>query len=185
MSAHNTVSFEVTGEGGYDFAGATAEGTNADALALEVEEARLEAEREMNRQINDQWSVYPLELPQTGVLTGESRGNDVIIRTPSDSGNYYVMFFEIPGDDYTADGELALTVFIRGGERYTARLPVGNYKLIYGTGKLWYGEEHMFGSRGSYNRMDGVIESENGYYSEVTLYVVEGGNTGLTPIPFP
>ena len=134
--------------------------------------------------IRERWLVEPVDTPRTGVMTGQSSGNEVRVRTSADSGNYYLQFYQLPGRDYTASGELKLTVFIRGGERHTVRLPAGNYSLIYGTGSTWYGEEYRFGPAGSYNRMDSLITSQRGYYTELTLYFIEGGNTGLTPVPY-
>ena len=75
-------------------------------------------------------------------------------------------------------------VYITAGQTYNVNLPSGYYKLIFGTGTEWYGTEYMCGPDGTYRQMDSVIDSAYGYYNELTLYYVVGGNTGLTNVPF-
>lgn len=124
------------------------------------------------------------ERPYTGVLYGTSRGNTCTVHTKGKEQDYYLRFYRISGNDLNEDGELELGVYIRSGNTYSFLLPSGNYKLICGSGKIWYGTKYLFGPEASYMRLDSVLESRSGYYNELTLYAVAGGNTGLSPVPY-
>jgi len=49
--------------------------------------------------------------------------------------------------------QMALTAFIRAGERIELKLPAGSYRIRYATGFEWYGEKHLFGEDTRYTQL--------------------------------
>jgi hypothetical protein len=76
--------------------------------------------------------------------------------------------------------ETVLTVFIHGGQSVKFEMPLGSYELKYASGKVWYGEEYLFGEETSYSKADAQFKCEqvgdriSGY--SVELYLQENGN---------
>jgi len=97
----------------------------------------------------------------------------------------HVAFFEIKssyGSNYLvklADAitnHAVLTVFVRGGDTVTTRVPLGTYVLKYADGDKWYGYDHRFGPGTGYSKADKLFtfDQETGY--TITLYPVPNGN---------
>jgi hypothetical protein len=97
------------------------------------------------------------------------------VRT-SPGQNYYVKL----KDNRTGSDVLGL--FIRGGESYKTKVPLGSYKLVYASGKDWYGEpdELYFGPNTGFSKADTVLEFAtigrriNGH--TISLVQVKDGN---------
>jgi hypothetical protein len=51
-------------------------------------------------------------------------------------------------------GNTALTIFARGGQAVSIKVPLGTYEFRYAAGKNWYGEDHLFGSETTYMRAE-------------------------------
>ncbi|MEP0879231.1 hypothetical protein NDA00_25885 [Funiculus sociatus GB2-M2] len=49
--------------------------------------------------------------------------------------------------------QMALTAFIRAGERIELKLAAGSYRIRYATGFEWYGEKHLFGEHTRYTQL--------------------------------
>ncbi|MDR0952476.1 MAG: zinc ribbon domain-containing protein [Oscillospiraceae bacterium] len=162
----------------------TVDPASIDEMFDQINESALQIEAEINDAINERWLISPQDMPSTGILVGTSSGNKCIVNTGNDVDGYYLRFFSYDGNGNLAQhGAMAAGVFIRGGASYTFYLPSGLYVLEYGTGSNWYGTEYMFGPLGDYTRLDGVIDSEYGYYNEVSLHT-SGGNIGSTDVPY-
>ena len=103
------------------------------------------------------------------------------VRTSSGQ-NYYVKL----KDNRTGSDVLGL--FIRGGESYKTKVPLGSYKMVYASGKDWYGEldELYFGPRTSFSKADKVLDFAaagrriNGH--TISLVQVKDGNLSTSSI---
>lgn len=87
-------------------------------------------------------------LPTTGILTRGFFGAGTAplgIKTRTGS-NYFVKLV-----DWTSKREM-LTVFIRGGEPFETKVPIGSYEIKYAVGESWYGLILDFGEGASYSR---------------------------------
>ena len=69
--------------------------------------------------------------------------------TTRESGNHY--FVKIV-DWYT--NKIVCTVFIRSGQSFNLKVPLGSYKLKYATGEKWYGMKFLFGPETAYSVAD-------------------------------
>lgn len=123
-----------------------------------------------------------LPRPETGMVlkTFASDGAGPFeIKTRGET-NYYVKLVR------SGKGSTAMTVFIRGGESYEARLPLGIYELRYAVGTHWYGTEKLFGGDTKYSRADDTFpirKTADGYSGwTVELYLQENGNLEVEPI---
>ena len=153
-------------------------------LKKSISTARKDAETAASKQINEKWLIAAQGIPGTGIILGDNSGNPCIIHTSAEAdGNYYLRFFQIAGS-LDEKGTLVAGVFIHAGDTYEFNLPSGNYKLIFGTGEQWFGTDYMFGPDASYCQMDSIIDSEGGYYNELTLYYVPDGNTSISSVPY-
>ena len=72
--------------------------------------------------------------------------------------------------------------FMKSGERYTIKLPKGNYTIKAAYGKTWFGEKDMFGDDGTYYKMNfyedgagGAIVLKSGYKYWITMRMSGGG----------
>ena len=80
-------------------------------------------------------------VPRTGDLQPRRRGNAIApfsIQTKTGS-NYLVKLVNV------ASSKDQIWIFVRGGEPYSTKLPVGNYMLRVASGNIWYGREQLFG----------------------------------------
>jgi len=70
--------------------------------------------------------------------------------------------------------------FIRGGDKISIKVPLGRYKVVYASGKKWYGHNKLFGNRTIYTKTDQdfifreTYQGVSGY--AITLYRVSNGN---------
>ena len=136
-----------------------------------IQTAKATAEATVSEQINAQWRVAPLEVPENGtILEGESAGNTIKFKTSAALGSYfYVRFYAISSEDATEDGTLQLGVFIKGGKSATFSLPSGYYRVSCLVGDNWYGLDQLFGK--DYKTYSGgnAIQSRDGYQNSVSF----------------
>jgi uncharacterized protein YceK len=114
---------------------------------------------------------YPaVDFPKSGRLSGSSKGTKVIYKIPSDGAARFLQMRKVDSD------ELAVSAFIRPGEKATVRVPKGMYYILLASGEIWYGEEHLFGDSGSYARTEDIEIMGSNYYHTITLGGAENGN---------
>lgn len=80
-------------------------------------------------------------VPRTGDLQPRRRGNAIApfsIQTKTGS-NYLVKLVNV------ASSKDQIWIFVRGGEPYSTKVPVGNYVPRVASGNIWYGREQLFG----------------------------------------
>lgn len=70
-----------------------------------------------------------------------------------------------PGSNYfiklvdARTGADALALMVKGGQYFEVDVPVGDYKMRYATGTIWYGEDLLFGSdTTNYYQADAVMD---------------------------
>lgn len=112
-------------------------------------------------------------LPMTGVLNKSFAGDGsapLEIKTRPGS-NYFLKVV-----DWTTKAKV-LTAFIRGGEPFETKVPVGSYEIRYATGQTWYGLIFDFGEGASYARCDDRFDFHrtaygfSGYTVELILQI--------------
>jgi hypothetical protein len=128
-----------------------------------------------------------LPAPSNGEVQTYTAGTplaDFTIR--SAPGTNYLVKLADPGN-----GNVAMTVFVIGGNTVNVKVPLGTYLVKYASGTKWYGYRDLFGPTTSYSKADAPLSfSQNG--SEIsgytiTLYKVENGNLqtkAITPSEF-
>ena len=95
------------------------------------------------------------------------------------------------GSDYLVrlyeSDHMILSVFIRGGETETFKVPLGTFELKFASGTQWLGYWDFFGQKTSYMKADETFTFRRGDgwidTCSITLYTVPGGNLELSPIP--
>lgn len=126
---------------------------------------------------------YPeVAIPVTGLThdyTSEERVAPLELKTSS-GANYLVKLVSAYSQ------KPAMTMFIRGGNTVSIKVPLGTYEVKYASGKKWYGEGHLFGPETGYNKADKLLTFKNTGYQitgfTITLYNVLNGNMRTTEI---
>lgn len=81
----------------------------------------------------------------------------------------------------------SMSFYIEGGKSADVLVPLGNYKLYYATGSVWYGESILFGEETACYECDDLFqfyEEEQSYMGwTVKLYPQTSGNLDTDPIP--
>ena len=114
---------------------------------------------------------YPaVDFPKSGRIGGSKSGTQVIYKTPKDGSARFIQMRKVDSE------ELAVSAFIRPGEKTTVRVPKGMYYILLASGEIWYGEEHLFGDSGYYSRTEDIEIKGSNYYHTITLGGVEDGN---------
>ncbi|WP_373089743.1 hypothetical protein [Sneathiella sp.] len=96
------------------------------------------------------------------------------LRTSSGS-NYFIKLVD------ARTGADAVAFMVKGGQYFEVDVPVGDYKMRYATGTIWYGEDLLFGSESTnYYQADAVmdfyIEGNQVSGHEVELILQANGN---------
>ena len=131
-------------------------------------------------------------IPPTGDIQSRRRRNAIapfsVETAPGPS--YLVKLVNI------SDARDQIMVFVRGGETYSTKVPLGTYHLKAATGQVWYGKENYFGTETRFLRVrntdrgndDGVQafkfhQSGNRLHGlTISFKKVVGGNTSEEPI---
>ncbi|MEA2839098.1 MAG: hypothetical protein QOF41_428 [Methylobacteriaceae bacterium] len=94
-------------------------------------------------------SSKPGNLPRTGTMT-KGRGKKLMAPFGVDT---------VAGPSYllklvsAANARDQTIIFVRGGESYKTKIPLGSYFLKAAIGHTWYGREHLFGPDTQFVRM--------------------------------
>lgn len=155
------------------------------ALWLKWYEAKAAAEKETSLRIESKWLVTAKPLPRAGVITGESRGNEITMMMPENDvdTHCYMEFYQISGLDLNEDGALALGVFVPNGKSASAKLPAGSYKLLAHCGAKWYGPGHAFGAEDAIFLYTKAIEITDGESLTVAFDITDAADaSGFVPV---
>lgn len=128
---------------------------------------QLDSSRAASRQVSPAFDEPAQALPSTGVYQAY-RSNRIApfrIVTRGD-GNFFIRMVDV------GSGNIALELFVRGGEVTETRMPLGSFELRYASGDTWYGPTHLFGPSTSYNKADSVFQFQQ-TGREISGYTVE------------
>lgn len=110
--------------------------------------------------------------PKTGLVSGSSSGTKCVFKVYDDGYDRCVSVYNSQTE------ELYSTIFIASGKTATVKIPQGTYYFIIGAGKIWYGEDHLFGDFGGYSKTGDRSIAGSKYYHTFTLNAKrEGTNT--------
>ena len=120
--------------------------------------------------------LTPVAEPRSGeILSGKKyTGNSEITIKASGSESCAVKL-------KTNSGAERLCFYVRAGDTVTVSVPKEYLYVYFASGSTWYGEEHLFGERTSYQKTPGTKDFVN-YTWEFTLYKVSDGNLTLDTI---
>src|SRR5204863_9360044 len=84
--------------------------------------------------------------PPTGDTQKRARKNGIApFRIETEGGaSYLIKLVSV------ANAKDQIVIFVRGGETYATKVPLGRYHLRAATGETWYGREDLFGPRTQY-----------------------------------
>jgi hypothetical protein len=120
--------------------------------------------------------VESIPLPLTSVLSTAYDPNlaNCPFKILADQKNYYVKLTDVMNENKTA-----AVFFIRSGEELVTKVPSGVYKLKYGAGNDWQGEQELFGQFAQYKESEQLHFVDNGYIQNgnvVSFYDTVQGN---------
>lgn len=85
----------------------------------------------------------PLPTPKTGDLEPRRRANAIApFNVVTEVGSNYLI--KLVRANNAKD---QIWIFIKGGEPYSTKVPIGNYRLRVASGDTWYGRQELFGPR--------------------------------------
>jgi len=114
------------------------------------------------------------------VFTKESRIAPFKVKTPLGSSHYFLKLVK------ASDKAPVLTFYIRGGQTFELKVPLGTYRLKYASGETWYGLKHYFGEHTAYSEAEADLHFSRagnvlkGHSVELIKQV--GGNLQTKPI---
>lgn len=82
-----------------------------------------------------------LPPPRTGAIQQGRRKNRIALFSVEGSAgtNYLIKLINV------SDAKDQFLIFVRGGEKYSTKVPLGTYRLRAAAGTTWYGKDELFG----------------------------------------
>jgi hypothetical protein len=85
--------------------------------------------------------LQPARSPATSVIERGHRGNRIApLKIETEAGSDYLLKLV-----NTSDETDTITIFVRGGENFSTKVPLGGYSIRGATGKTWYNKQALFG----------------------------------------
>lgn len=116
-------------------------------------------------------------LPETGMISRSSFEGvaPFKVTVPLNQVHYFLKIVN------ANTGERIASYFIRSGETLETKLPLGNYKIKYAFGEVWYGKNHLFGENTQFAKANQNFEFNfNGYqYQGHRLELIQRQNGNL------
>lgn len=78
------------------------------------------------------------------------------------------------------DGEVIMMCYLPSGISQEIDLPSGTFEIRYTCGTEWFGNDKMFGDKGTYAKADHTFQFSRGSGYELTLHRVRNGNLHTT-----
>ena len=123
-----------------------------------------------------------IEFPANGYYTNHTGSIGLAplsIKTPAGDDYYFILLRSSP------KGEVAVTTYIYAGETVEILVPLGDYTMHYAVGKVWYGEEYLFGPDTVYTNVDKIFkfyETDDSYVGHTIELIMQfGGNLNTVP----
>lgn len=102
-----------------------------------------------------------LPQPSTGVMEkGHRKSRVAPLKIETESGADYLLKLVSIADETDT-----ITIYVRGGEPYSTKVPLGSYKIRAATGKTWYDKNVFFGPDTRFFR----LQSKDGKGPEASL----------------
>ena len=142
-------------------------------------------------------NLTPVSEPPSGyVFSGMFWGDCIApleIETRGTDGYYFkFVLLESYDEDFKRTEEhikveTKAAFYIRGGDTIEFDIPLGKYEVYYATGKTWYGEEYLFGSKTVYNKigqqLSFYIDSNGDVHGhKISLKMTSDGNLDVDTI---
>lgn len=117
-----------------------------------------------------------LQTPLTSTLSAsyDSASATCPLTLIANNKNYYVKLCDTMRGDKTV-----AKFFIRAKDELTVKIPAGSYKIKFGSGDEWYGEQELFGKYSQYGEFRELNFSFDGYSSQghtISFYKTVAGN---------
>jgi hypothetical protein len=124
--------------------------TGSLAAALDVAPGNVEGDepaRPSSAVAGKESKVVP--TPATGELrAGPARGPNALLKIVTESGsNYLIKLVNL------TNARDQIVIFVRGGDTFETRIPLGDYKFRAAAGQTWYGREDLFGPATQFFRL--------------------------------
>jgi hypothetical protein len=88
-------------------------------------------------------------LPATSVMEKGHRKNRIApLKIETEAGADYLLKLVS-----TADATDTITIFVRGGETFSTKVPLGTYSIRGATGRTWYNKQALFGPETRFFRL--------------------------------
>ncbi len=81
-----------------------------------------------------------------------------------------------------SNGEVIMTFYLPAGISEEIDVPSGTFEIRYTSGTEWFGNNEMFGDKGTYAKADQTFRFSDGSGYELTLYRVRNGNLHTSKI---
>ena len=156
----------------------------ADAMALYEAGDRYEAYQAFLRlgdfedaeAMAEQCSAFPTTYAEKQIYTNPKFAyNEVTVRIYTNLKVDEAAYIKI-----YSQNTLVKAAFFAPGDNYSIGLPAGRYTFKIGYGNQWFGEEDMFGPKGSYSvmRFEDGTSTYLSYFYDYTIHLAvdEGGN---------
>jgi hypothetical protein len=92
--------------------------------------------------------LRPTKSPPTSTIERSRRRNAIApFAVETESGTYYLIKL------VRVDGMDSILIFVRGGETYSTKVPLGSYNIRAAAGSIWYGRKDFFGPSTHFFRM--------------------------------
>jgi TPR repeat len=96
-------------------------------------------------------NVQPVTPPPTGTIDkGRRRDRIAPLTIETEAGANYLIKFVNTGNDKDQ-----IMIFVKGGETYSTKMPLGGYRIRAATGQTWYGRNDLFGPDTQFFRLQG------------------------------
>lgn len=121
----------------------------------------------------------PAPLPHSAVTTvnavvGAPSASITVIAPPGN--RHYFVKLEV-----AEQRQVAVEMFIRGGEGLSSGIPQGRYRLIVASGHQWFGAESLFGTGTTVSEGDLLLDVAPRSSHTITLVTQSGGNIHMKP----
>lgn len=114
--------------------------------------------------------IAAIPFPKSAVLSGGKSGTQVYLKVDADADATYIQIQE------EGNERVVGIAFVMPGKQVLMRVPSGMYRIVYGSGPYWYGEEKLFGRLGAYTKSETTEIKGAKYFHTFTFGKVKDNN---------
>jgi hypothetical protein len=132
-------------------------------------------------QVNDYMDTHPAPLPQpkNKVLKKPGSGGSRFAIRNGGEDPIYIRIYKMKSANDTGKGKYVGSAFVSPNGKVSMSIAPGYYRVTYGSGTYWYGEEEMFGDDGYYMASEDIYKFQNNYIHTLSLRVEKGGGKSV------